>query len=50
MGSYLKQISKSNIPTDIFLGCGVAGAISAGFNAPIAGILFAHSAIIRHFS
>ena len=49
MGSYLKQISKSNIPTDIFLGCGVAGAISAGFNAPIAGILFAHSAIIRHF-
>ena len=50
IGSYLKQISKSNIPTDIFLGCGVAGAISAGFNAPIAGILFAHSAIIRHFS
>ena len=50
MGSYLKQISKSNIPTDIFLGCGVAGAISAGFNAPLAGILFAHSAIIRHFS
>ena len=50
MGSYLKQLSKSNIPTDIFLGCGVAGAISAGFNAPIAGILFAHSAIIRHFS
>ena len=50
MGSYLKKISKSNIPTDIFLGCGVAGAISAGFNAPIAGILFAHSAIIRHFS
>lgn len=50
MGSYLKQISKSNIPTDIFLGCGVAAAISAGFNAPIAGILFAHNAIIRHFS
>ena len=50
MGSHLKQIFKSNIPTDIFLGCGVAGAISAGFNAPIAGILFAHSAIIRHFS
>ena len=50
MGSYLKQLSKSNIPTDIFLGCGVAGAISAGFNAPLAGILFAHSAIIRHFS
>jgi len=50
MGSYLKQISKSNIPTDIFLGCGVAASISAGFNAPIAGILFAHNAIIRHFS
>ena len=35
---------------DIFIGCGVAAAISAGFNAPLAGIIFAHEAILRHFS
>lgn len=50
MGSYLKRLTGSAITTDIFIGCGVAGAIAAGFNAPIAGILFAHEAIIRHFS
>ena len=36
--------------TDVFIGCGVAAAISAGFNAPIAGVIFAHEAVIRHFS
>jgi len=35
---------------EIFLGCGVAAAISAGFNAPLAGIVFAHEAVLRHFS
>ena len=50
IGSYLKQITRSTLTTDVFIGCGVAGAIAAGFNAPIAGILFAHEAIIRHFS
>ena len=33
----------------ILLGCGVAGAISASFNAPIAGVIFAHEVIIGHF-
>ena len=36
--------------TDVFIGCGVAAAIAAGFNAPIAGVVFAHEAVIRHFS
>ena len=36
------------IPHDIIIGSGVA-AISAGFGAPIAGIIFAHEGI-RHFS
>ena len=33
----------------MFIGCGVL-VISAGFHAPIAGIIFAHEAILRHFS
>ena len=28
----------------------VAAAIAAGFNAPIAAIIFAHEAVLRHFS
>ena len=39
-----------NIPHDIIIGAGVAAAISAGFGAPIAGIIFAHEVVIRHFS
>lgn len=35
---------------DVMIGCGVAAAISAGFHAPIAGIIFAHEAVLRHFS
>ncbi|MBC9247286.1 chloride channel protein [Paracoccus sp. 11-3] len=32
------------------LGCAVAGAVAASFNAPIAGALFAHEVILRHFA
>ena len=32
------------------VGCGVAAAISTAFNAPIAGIIFAHEVILRHYS
>ena len=44
------RFSKIELDRDIFIACGVAAAISAGFNAPIAGILFAHEAILRRFS
>ena len=44
------RISRIELDRDIFIACGVAAAISAGFNAPIAGILFAHEAILRRFS
>ena len=50
MGSVIRQVTGSKITTDVFIGCGVAGAIAAGFNAPIAGVVFAHEAILRHFS
>ena len=44
------NLSSVGLSNDIFLGCGVAAAISAGFQAPIAGVIFAHEAILRHFS
>lgn len=34
----------------VVLACGVASAISASFNAPIAGVLFAHEVILRHYA
>ena len=49
-GSFLRQATGGVLTTDVFIGCGVAGAIAAGFNAPIAGVVFAHEAILRHFS
>ena len=51
IASFLSQITKLRLVTpEILMSCGVAAAISAGFNAPIAGILFAHEAVLRHFS
>ena len=32
------------------IACGVAAAISTAFTAPIAGVLFAHEVVLRHFS
>ena len=50
MGSLVRTWTRGFVTTDVFIGCGVAGAIAAGFNAPIAGVVFAHEAILRHFS
>jgi CIC family chloride channel protein len=50
MGIWVKRFVSSRLSHEVYLGCGVAAAISAGFNAPIAGIIFAHEAILRHFS
>jgi CIC family chloride channel protein len=49
-GTALKHWLRLSMKPDVVIGCGVAAAISAGFNAPIAGIIFAHEAILRHFS
>jgi CIC family chloride channel protein len=50
IGLSLKAFFRLRMNPDIFIGCGVAAAISAGFNAPLAGVIFAHEAILRHFS
>ncbi len=41
---------KLGFTANMGIGCGVAAAISTVFNAPIAGLVFAHEVIIRHFS
>jgi len=50
VGCLIQRYGGGRVSNDIFIGCGVAGAISAGFNAPLAGILFAHEVILRRLS
>jgi len=50
VGCALRRAFGNLLSQDVFLGCGVAAAISAGFNAPLAGVVFAHEAVLRHFS
>ena len=50
IGNLINKFTPGLLSKDTFIGCGVAAAISAGFSAPIGGIIFAHEAILRHFS
>lgn len=51
IGSWLGQCLKmTRRARQTLLGCGVASAISASFDAPIAGVIFAHEVIIGHYS
>ena len=51
LGSGFAQIFKlGRVNTVTFLGCGVASAIATSFNTPIAAVIFAHEAIIGHYS
>ena len=50
ISTILSRFPGLQINRDILLACGVSAAISAGFNAPIAGIIFAHEALLRRFS
>lgn len=49
-GLVFKKVFNNRLGNDVLIGCGVAAAISAGFNAPLAGVIFAHESILRHFS
>ncbi len=44
------RLNASGITARDLLGCAVAGAVSASFNAPIAGALFALEVVLRHFA
>ena len=50
-GNFVGRL-QTNIPNiqTIAIACGVAAAISTAFNAPIAGLVFAHEVILRHYS
>ena len=51
LGSGFGQIfNLGRTNTVTFLGCGVASAIATSFNTPIAAVIFAHEAIIGHYS
>lgn len=51
VGSALARAFRAGVTSDnIAVASGVAAAISTAFNAPIAGILFAHEVILRHFA
>ncbi|MGI9416970.1 MAG: chloride channel protein [Geminicoccaceae bacterium] len=43
------RVAVPNLPA-IAIACGVAAAISTAFNAPIAGLVFAHEVVLRHYS
>lgn len=52
-GNFVSKLKLNiNIPNlqTIAIACGVAAAISTAFNAPIAGMVFAHEVILRHYS
>jgi len=50
-GNQLARL-KLQIPNlaSVAMACGVAAAIATAFNAPIAGLIFAHEVILRHYS
>ncbi|MEM6939888.1 MAG: chloride channel protein [Pseudomonadota bacterium] len=45
-----KRLNADGITGRDLLGCAVAAAVSASFNAPIAGALFALEVVLRHFA
>ncbi|WP_084286515.1 chloride channel protein [Halomonas halodenitrificans] len=47
-GARLLHLSRSD--DNITIACGVAAAIATAFNAPLAGIVFAHEVVLRHYA
>ena len=51
MGAAVRRL-RLGVPNlaGIAISCGVAAAISTAFNAPIAGLVFAHEVVLRHYA
>lgn len=50
LGGSLGSLCHFHLPPKVTAACGIAAAISAAFNAPITGLIFAHELILRHYS
>ena len=50
VGAFVRSVLPTKLNPEVYVACGAAAAISAGFGAPIAGVVFACEAILRHFS
>ncbi len=50
IGDYISKLTKDQTAPHILLACGSAAAISSGFGAPFAGLIFAHEVILRHMA
>jgi CIC family chloride channel protein len=50
VGATIAKTVKTRIPSETWIGCGVAGAIAAGFGVPLAAIVFSHEVVLRRFS
>ena len=51
LGSLVARLNRhTERSATVWVGCGVAAAISTAFNAPLAGLVFAHEVILRHYS
>lgn len=50
VGAAVAKAVKTRIPGETWIGCGVAGAIAAGFGVPLAAIVFSHEVVLRRFS
>lgn len=50
VGALVRSVLPTKLNPQVYVACGAAAAISAGFGAPIAGVIFACEAILRHFS
>ncbi|MCA1770969.1 MAG: chloride channel protein [Halomonas sp.] len=48
LGAKLMRLGRSE--DNITIACGVAAAIATAFNAPLAGIIFAHEVVLRHYA